>query len=606
AQTGAIAPQIPALNVPILTAATDDSLLINDVTGQLFRARASNFFTERALADYLLNNARVANLDVIQFDIDATISVLGFTSAYQAVGGTPTTPVLVNTPDILNSTIEDILSRNPPGVVTYGSPASAGNFYVQLRNAGYAGVFAHPQANTSAFRGEFPPQITAGIISSSTWTPGAADPTSTNFLASYVRTYGEIPDAVAAAGADAITLLAAAIGLPGELRANLTTLQGLSGIQGTLAPAGRTTGELSDNTFVVQLNEFGAPIVQERFSGTTRVPVEDAPDVEDALLPTATPLPDGVFVRIISEVQNVRSGPSTNFETLGQLEQDETIEVIGANTALTWLVIEFRGQQGWVANLDTLNEVIGDTNTLPIVTPPATPTPPPLPTPLPVTEPDIIIQSAQISPNPANSSETFTLTVTVANSGGSSSGPFTVNTTLPPDNLFLSASVGGLAPGQSTTVNLQGTLTGTGNFSAIIFADANNEVAEGAGENNNSTFNFSYQVTGSGEADSGSGSGDNVQIEDGNTFTLNLETNIRIRWTGDVFQAVDSQIGEISGTFSDIDEDDITSSNANTNEIDPDEGDLIVILADDGDKAVIRVEELQDDGDVIIDYRTFD
>ncbi|MEL7235111.1 MAG: ABC transporter substrate-binding protein, partial [Chloroflexota bacterium] len=297
AEVGAISPQIPALNVPILTAATDDSLLINDPTGFLFRARASNFFTERALADYLFTNARLTTVDVIQFDVDATINVLGFTSAFQSVGGTPTTPVLVNTPDLLNSTAENIIARNPLGVVTYGDPARAGEFYVQLRTAGYTGIFAHPQANTPAFRGEFPPEVTAGIVSSTTWTVGAGDAASTNFIASYVRTYSQIPDSVASAGADAMTLLAEAIGLPGELRVNLTTLQGLPGIQGALAPAGRTTGELSDNTFVVQLNEFGSPVVQERFTGTTRVPVLNAQSVEDALLPTATPLPDGVFVR---------------------------------------------------------------------------------------------------------------------------------------------------------------------------------------------------------------------------------------------------------------------------------------------------------------------
>ena len=46
---------------------------------------------------------------------------------------------------------------------------------------------------------------------------------------------------------------------------------------------------------------------------------------------------------------NVRTGPSTNYEILGQLNGGETIFPIGANVDFTWLVIAFRGQTGWVA-----------------------------------------------------------------------------------------------------------------------------------------------------------------------------------------------------------------------------------------------------------------
>lgn len=189
----------------------------------------------------------------------------------------------------------------------------------------------------------------------------------------------------------------------------------------------------------------------------------------------------------------MRTGPGTDYDILGQLRQGETREIVGATIDFDWVVIEFRGQQGWLATF--LLEVTGDRNSIPVIAPPPTPTPPPAtltPTAQPI--PDIVIVSA--SPSNVTLGTTTTLNVVVQNVGGSNAGPFAVAATFPPDSYFSAINLPGLAAGvqQTITLAIQATST-TGNYNATIVADLNDEVNEGAtGEANNSNFLFNYKV----------------------------------------------------------------------------------------------------------------
>ena len=607
AQSAEASTLISELNVPILTVAADERSIINDTTDLLFRLRASSFLTERALADYLFEETGGNTIRSLQFDVEATISALGFANAYAELNGpVNTSPTLVNTDELRQSVVSEIASNDPAAVVTYGNVERALAFYTALREAGYTGIFAHPAATSSVFSGELTPEQTPNLISVTPWSAAAVSQASDTFVLAYVRQYGTLPEANAAAGADAVLLIAESIEQPGELRENLRSLEGVVGVQGTLSPGALGSGELSDNVYIATLNTFGVPRVLVRYEGRERLNVDTLPLTlgETSADPTATP--DGVVATITSNVQNVRTGPSTDFQTIGQLEEGDQVQIEGATANYDWLVISFRGQQGWIANLRALNDVFGDLDSVPLITPPATPTPIVVPTATPAPLADIVIQSASVSPNPIQSGQSFTLSVTVGNVGRTGAGPFAVGTTLQPDNLFLATNVNGLAAGQSTTVNLNGTLNQSGNYSAVIVADLNEQVDEGPGETNNNAFTFNYNVQSSGLSQTQPTSGERI-FSAGDALTL--AGNLRIVWDGDAVVAQgDARVGILEGIdYSDVGRDEVNRNNMVESSVEPsvdavvgvrsgngDDKAVLNVVAIDGDQATIRFRVLND------------
>ena len=63
--------------------------------------------------------------------------------------------------------------------------------------------------------------------------------------------------------------------------------------------------------------------------------------------PTATPDQTPRFA-VARERVNVRSGPGTGFEVVGQVVQGDSYEIEGRNPADDWYVFEFEGQRGWI------------------------------------------------------------------------------------------------------------------------------------------------------------------------------------------------------------------------------------------------------------------
>lgn len=590
---------LQSLNVPVLTPATNDSILVSDATDLIFRSRAAQILHGQALATYLIEEQGLRSIAAVQLDVNSTDSVVGFSSAAQTLGVSPQILLLQSQVANLAPTV---IQSNPQVVVAYGSPQLAAELLAALRQGGWSGTFAYDQAATPEFTDNIARNLLANILSTTAWPFTAADDTSVDFLVSYVHTFGTIPDSLAAASYDSVNLLALAIGQPGELRANLRSIDNLDSVQGVLRPAQLSAGEVSNNVAIVSNNALGVPQVIARYAGGSRLP-DDQPiaPAPPTTVPTATP--EGVVVTVTDRAfQNVRSGPSTQFEVLGRLNEGEQARVIGANQELTWVVIDFRGRQGWMSV--PLLEVFGDLRTVPIIQPPPTPTPAATSTPIPPQEADIIIESASVTPSPIIAGQLFNLNVVVRNIGNSNAGSFAIAATLPPNDVFVSTNINGLGAGQAITATMSGTMTNTGFYTVVIVADLNNQVPEGPGENNNTSFNFSYSI-------------DKPIINQGSTTlvsgaTIDLEGNVvqgDANWTGSDLNALGgARLGIINNAnFANVHWDLINSSIVNQATIPGGSltnGTVIGVHTADGNRGVMRVDG-RSGSDLSLTYRVY-
>ncbi|MEO1288359.1 MAG: ABC transporter substrate-binding protein [Chloroflexota bacterium] len=483
-----------SLGVPILTPATDDTIVAGDTSNSTLRIRAQESLIGRALADYLVNDLNAATVATVQLDVESTVGVIGFTRAASQLGLVPSEDYLLSDETSLQQITLDIASAQTQFVAAYGPPEEVAMLYSGLRENDWAGRFIYNSANQSTFRDNIQESLLEGVIGASTWSPTLADETSQRFLYAYVRAFSDVPNALAASAYDGIYLLQEAIGTAGNLQTNLLSLSEYDGVQGLLAPATLAGGELSNNVVVTELGEFGAPFAVARFEGTQRVSLFENifGDVTPTpAQPTATATPDGTFLVITRAVQNVRVGPGLNFDILGQLQEGDTAQIIGATIDFSWVAINFRGTTGWLSR--GILDVVGDTTIVPVLTPPPTPTPLPAtatPTAQPI--PDIVVTNA--TPNRLIIGSPFSVTVTVTNQGGASAGQFAVAASFEPGAIYSAQIINSLGAGQQTTFTLTGTLTGaTGPYNVAIIADLNNQVNEGvAGEANNNTFVLQY------------------------------------------------------------------------------------------------------------------
>lgn len=585
---------LQSLNVPILTPATNDSILINDTTDRIFRSRAAQILQGQALALYLINDQGRRSIGVVQLDVDSTESVIGFVSSAQALGVVPQTLLLQTRVTDLATTI---IQNNLESTVVYGDPQLAAELLTTLRQAGWDGVLAYDGITSLTFRQAVSPDLLSGILSTVTWPFTASDSSSDRFLGNYVRAYGEIPDAVAAAAHDSITLLTAAIGQPGDLQTNLRGLDNIQGVQGILRPAVLSAGETSNSVAVVQLNTFGVPQVAARYAGGVRLTdVQPITPGEATAVPTATP--EGVVATVTGRpFQNVRSGPSTAFEVLGELNEGEVVRVIGANRENTWIVIDFRGRQGWMSA--GIMDIFGDLNSVPIFDSPPTPTPAFTPTPLPPQEADLVIESATVSPSPIITDQNFNVNLVIRNRGISNAGRFAVAATFPPNNVYAATIVPNLAAGQAITATLNATLNNTGFYSVAIVVDLNNEVPEGPGEANNSSYTLSYSVDNPiiRQTTAALNSGDTLDLE-GNAVQGD------VNWNGSGASAkLDALFGATLGvipnvSFNSVHWDLINPSIVNQSSIprgSMNKDTIIGVITADGNRGVLRVDDIPGD-----------
>ena len=591
--------QLQNLNVPVLSPATNDSLLVADATNRLFRSRSAQILLGQALATYLISDRNITTMTAVQLDVNSTDSVVGFSSAAQGLGIAPQILLLQSQITELATTI---VQSNVQAVAAFGPPETAAELLNILRQTGWAGIYAYDGAEADTFQQAVSAGALSGILSTTTWPFTATDADSDQFLGNYVRTFGDIPDGLAAASYDSIKLLAIAIGSPGELVTNLRSLDNAQGVQGLLRPAQLSPGELSNNVAVVQLNTLGVPQVVARYAGGVRLQ-GDLPPAPTTATPVPSATPDGVVVTVTGrQFQNVRSGPSTQFEVLGRLNENEQARVIGTNRELTWVVIEFRGRQGWMSA--PLLEIFGDLRTVPIIESPPTPTPAATSTAVPPQEADLIVESASVVPSPINAGQPFSVTATVRNIGNTAAGNSAIAATFPPNDVYSAVTIGSLAPGQATTVTLTGTLTNTGFYTVVIVVDLNNQVNEGPGEANNNSFSFSYTV-------------DKPVINQGSQTlggggTIDLEGNAvqgDANWTGTDLNAINgAQLGIINNAnFNTIHWDLLNPTIINQGtipggSINP--GTIIGIRTADGNRGVMRVDS-RNGSQITVTFRVY-
>lgn len=598
-------PILQTLNVPILTPAIGDTIIVSDTSGLIFRTRAPEILHGRALANYIVSDLNIANIATVQLDLESTAGVIGFSTALSSVGRAPLASLLLDGNTTIPQIADTILRQNIDLVATYGPPDIASQLYNQLRATDWEGFFVYNQATNNIFRNAVSPEQLDGILSATTWSLASTDPTSTRFLTVYTRAFLSTPDPVAAASYDAVYLLADAIGLPGDLQTNLASLSNIQGVQGILNPASLTRGEISTNVVVTRLNALGGPEIVARFAGGQRLQDDDIVNLVATPTPQPTATPEGVYIVVRSSVQNVRTGPSTQYDVLGQLRRDESAKVIGASTDFSWVVIEYRGQNGWL--FADLLDIFGDTSTVPVITPPPTPTPgPPTPTPTAAPIADILVLAA--TPPSLVIGSAFNVTVTIRNQGSIDAGPFAVAASFLPGDVYSAVNLAGLGAGQQTTLTLTGTLgTGpTGPQNVIIVADLNNQLDEGpTGEANNIAFTYSYI------ADRPILNAGTLVLNPGGTLNLEGSGEIDLEWTGSSLNTQnDAKMYILSGvsSFNQIHYDFIqpslatTPSNLNVAVL---PNSYIGIITAEDNRGVLHVDSVTVGGPITLTYRVY-
>lgn len=497
-----------ALNRPVLTPALGSGLLLDDNSELIFRARTKGLTIDRALATVMVGDFGITDIQNVLLDQDPEHleGLVGFSSSAQELGAATLDP-FIEVPS--ESLTQRLIQANPQAIALFGAPALANEVVIGLRNARYPGIIAYNNAEHPQFRDLLSPAHLDGILSASSWSYALSDESSAAFTLAYLRATGLAPSAPAAAAYDAVYMIAAALEVPGELGENLGNLQAFVGAQGEISPSRLPLGETIDEVVVVRHLLSGGQQALARFDAEQRITtgietsgggvviVRATPTPQPTNTPQPTPTLDGVYGTVVSQILNVRTGPGTNYDVLGQLRQGEVVRLIGANLDFSWAVVSFRGTQGWISTAGNLLEIAGDVRTLPFVTPPPTPTPGPTSTPAPtatLSTADLIITS--VNPTTLNWNASTTVNVTVLNGGGQQSGAFTIAGGFEPGPVVGSFNVPspGLAVGQSAVYTLSVTLTGgTGFYNAPITVDFLGQVNEGSGENNN-TYDFGYKL----------------------------------------------------------------------------------------------------------------
>ena len=599
--------KLQAIGAPVFTPATGVALSRSDNAGRIYRSRAADNIQFRGLADYLANALAIRSIQTVQLDSASATSLIAFANALSRFGLRPSNLTLDRDQLSLQQIATAVDRTAPDAVVIFGPPRLAARALVQIRNAGYAGEVVYNGAHMPDFAENVPADLLPGIISNSTWSHALGDLASREFVLAFAREFGRLPDAVAAASYDAVRLMAEATSQVESADRALAAMVDFAGVQGRLNPALLLPGEISANVVVTRLNEYGAANVVARYPESVEVAVsatQPAPRPSPVfatatLFPTATP--SDYRLRVKSEFQNVRSGPGTDYDVIGQVIEGAQARILGATLDHSWLVIDYRGQWGWLAAY--LVDTFGDRNSAPIIQPPATPTPAPTDTPRPPQEPDLIVLNA--GPDRLTIGQATALSVTVANQGLSPASRFAVAGTFQPGSQYNSVILAGLGGGEQATLQLNPNLSGpSGRQSIVIVADLNNEVPEGAaGEANNQAFVFTYMadrpVLASGAWTTAAGSID-----------LDGDVNPDLSWTGNVLAALGNTAFTELNQFSALSEThyDAISATRTDNAIrsaDQLAGRVFALRTADGRLGAFHVTDVQRNGPITLAYRIY-
>ncbi len=503
-----------ALRIPVLTAAVGDSLTIADTDDRIFRSRAPEQVYAQAAVAYLAEIVSGGSVVIVQNGSGGVgaDSVRSFTSALGNAGIIPRSTLQLNDAANLESLITTLRSLNPDALAVWGEPETAAELLLRLREEGWAGVYLYRDASDPVFREALLTQgwVQQGIVAGVTsWAPGVNTPASNRFVLRYVETFGVVPDAYSAAAYDAVYLLAAAVqeagGTPDDIRRGLQVMDALEGVQGELDPAQYSVGETLSAAAAFQLNPYAVPQVTSRYVNgqllANQPAPADVPDFRATPLPTVPPVtptpaptatPEGVWGTVNTARLNVRTGPGMNYDVIGQLQNNETVFPIGANRDFTWIVIPFRGQNGWVAAY--LLDLHGQQRLLPFIQPPPTPTPVIIPTDTPVPFGDLVVIAAAVEPPRPQSGQQFLVRVYVRNQGQADTSETALAASFQPGEVYASGQIPALAPGQTAEVLLRPLVSGSGTYTVQLVVDLNNLVNEGPGGEANNLYPLTYTL----------------------------------------------------------------------------------------------------------------
>ncbi len=598
--------------LPILSAATVDTMTDSDALDTIFRIRAPEVTYSTALATYLLDDLGLTSIALVQTDIESTEALIDFQSAMSAFNATPADRIqVIGGP--LTEEAQRLLTLNPEAVVMWGTPLDANNLLVQLRDGGWTGQFAYRYAEEAARANAIPDDLANGMLGVNGWSYANVDRSSRIFTRDYSVAFGEVPTSLSAAGYDTIWFLWAAVRdqgvTPEAIRTGLIGGSPRALVQGSLHPVDFANGDLSRNVSVYQIGPRGGSTVVARFDDTQRLQITDAGPVAQVptatpALPVATPLPtgtlSGAYALVTANVLNVRSGPGFNFDKVGQVAKNDLLQILGATGDFVWILVNIPGGSGWVKS--EYVQIQGDISAVGVVQNPPTPTLGVTLTPTLPPNPDIVIDNVVLAPAQPIPNRPFSATVTVRNAGAAAAGQFAVAGTFEPGGVYLATFVGGLAGGQSATVQLNGSLTGTGTFQVAVIADLNNTVPE-VNETNNS-FNITYHADYPLYAQQA-----NVQLAPNTSWDL-FGGTVDFVWDGyNIAMQNGAMIGVLNGiTFEDATYDTVApavinnSTGLTTEVVNP--GLVFGVITAEGYRAVARVDN-RTDTTIWISYRVY-
>ncbi len=204
---------------------------------------------------------------------------------------------------------------------------------------------------------------------------------------------------------------------------------------------------------------------------------------------------------------NLRSGPSTDFDSLLVMPAGAVVPIVGRVGDNSWWQMQYGGTTGWASAAFT-STIGANCAFIPIVQPPASPTPQVSITPLltatftltatppPATDapsatpglPDLIV-SAFSGPDtltlPGQGSARGTFNITVRNDGSADTGAFSGRVRVIPNGPESVFSVSGLRRGESAAFQLELSFDTTGSFTAFAEVDFDNAINESNKANNN-------------------------------------------------------------------------------------------------------------------------
>ncbi len=603
-------------NVPVLSPATADTLTDADQTNHIFRVRAPEHIYSYALATYLYQDRNVTTAAVVQTDVAHTEAMLAFEATLTEYGANVVEKIQLPNGERLLAEAARLVPENPDAIVMWGDAQDAAALLTMLRERGWGGVFAYRQAAQAAQMRLLPAAYVNGVLGVDAWSFAAPDRPSRIFLHDYVVAFGQVPNSLAVAGYDAVWFLRAAILNGGSPSADVLFEAILNSppqslVQGVLHPLEFGNGDLSRLAVVYQLGPYGGPTVVARFDDTRRLAVEErgGPPPTPTLTPTPitptntpypTPTLEGTWVEVAVDTLNVRVGPGFEYDKIGQVKRGEKYRVLGAIADYTWVVIDYQGGIGWVKT--EYVTVLGEIADVSIVQPPPTPTPAATPTPTLPPNPDIVIDTVVLNPAQPIPGKPFTATVTVRNGGGGAAGQFAVAATWDPGAVFTAAHVNGLAGGQSTQIQLSGTMgTATGIYQVAVVADLNGEVAE-ANEQNN-LYNITYRVDYPLYANQSG-----IQLNATTQWDLYGGTQ-DLQWDGSTLSMLNgAQIGLLAGaTYDAVHYDMLAPSVVNTTSYGSSQvltGAVFGVYTAEGQRAVLRIDNRQG-GTIWISYRVY-